>query len=230
MQISNEFYTLEKKYIMKKIWILMGASLVIASLISSCRKDPIDNLSEEETRIYVTNYDKDVDFGTYSTFSIVDSVAVVTNKGDYSKELTNYDQQLINTVKQSFIDRGYKLVDKTASPDLAVNLTRIDNTYSSVVIGGPGYWSGWPGYWDPGYWGYPGWGYYFPPYYGVFNYKERSVAIDLVDLKNAAKEGDNQLTTIWNAMLRGQGVWNSNNIESMVKAVFDQSTYLETTL
>jgi hypothetical protein len=91
----------------------------------------------------------------------------------------------------------------------------------------PGYWSGWPGYWDTGYWGYPGWDYWFPSYYTVFRYNEKSVAIDLVDLKNAAGH-DNKLTAVWNAQLRGTGVWTGSNLDSMLKAVFDQSQYLKT--
>lgn len=209
----------------------MGFSLVTAALLSSCRKEPLNNLTQEESRIYITNYDKNANFTTYKTFSIVDSVAVITNRGDHQKALTSYDQKLIATVTKSFQDRGYTLVAKTASPDLAVNLSRIDNTYSSVIIGGPGYWAGYPGYWDLGYWGYPGWGYYFPPYYGVFSYNERAVSIDLLDLKNATPKagGQNQITTIWNAMLRGSGVWTGANIDSMIAAVFTQSPYLSAT-
>jgi hypothetical protein len=50
------------------------------------------------------------------------------------------------------------------------------------------------------------------------------VSIDIVDLKNPK---NNQLVAIWNAMLRGSGVWNIGNVDSMVSAVFAQSTYLK---
>lgn len=206
---------------------MLSALAVTAVLFSSCRKEPLNDMTAEESRIYVTNYDEQADFTTFKTFSIVDSVAVISNREGSKKELTAYDQQLLAQLKSQMQGRGYTLVDKAAKPDIAMNVSRIDNTSTSIGYN-PGYWSGWPGYWDAGYWGYPGWNYWFPSYYSVFRYNEKSVAIDLVDLKNA-KEGSNQLTAIWNAMLRGTGVWNSNNLDAMVKALFDQSQYLKAT-
>lgn len=206
---------------------MLSALAVTAVLFSSCRKEPLNDMTAEESRIYVTNYDEQADFTTFKTFSIVDSVAVISNREGSKKELTAYDQQLLAQLKSQMQGRGFTLVDKAAKPDIAMNVSRIDNTSTSIGYN-PGYWSGWPGYWDAGYWGYPGWNYWFPSYYSVFRYNEKSVAIDLVDLKNA-KEGSNQLTAIWNAMLRGTGVWNSNNLDAMVKALFDQSQYLKAT-
>lgn len=202
------------------------AAAVIATLfLSSCRKDPLKDMTDEESRIYVTNRDNDANFSSYNTFSIVDSVAVASNNETEKRALTDYDKQLIATVKASMQARGYTLVDKASKPDLAINLTRIDNTFNSIYYN-PGYWTGWGGYWDPFYWGFPGYGYYFPSYYTVY-YKERAVSVDLVDLKNATDTKDKKLTAVWNAMFRGSGVWNINNIESMVKASFDQSPYLK---
>ena len=113
-------------------------------------------------------------------------------------------------------------VDKAAKPDLAVNLTRIDNTYSSVYYD-PGYWGGYGGYYDPFYWGYSGYSYYWPSYYQVYQ-QERAVSIDMVDLKNPK---NNQLVAVWNAMLRGEGVWSTANVDAMLSAVFAQATYLK---
>ncbi|SFD03688.1 protein of unknown function [Chitinophaga sp. CF118] len=202
---------------------LMSASLILTASISSCSKDPLKNMTDEESRIYVTNRADSVDFTTYATFSIADSVAVISNTSNDRRELTDYDKKLIADVSAAMVAKGYKLIARTGKPDLAVNLTRIDNTYSSVYYD-PGYWSGIGGYYDPFYWGYGGYGYYWPSYYQVYQ-KERAVSIDLIDLKNPK---NNQLVAIWNAMLRGSGVWNINNVDSMVTAVFAQSTYLKT--
>jgi hypothetical protein len=210
---------------MKRTGMILSAIAVSALLISSCRKEPLNDMTEEESRIYVTNYNDTADFTSYKTFSIVDSVAVISNRTDDKKELTEYDVKLLNSLKTSLQGRGYTLVDKAAKPDLAVNVSRIDNTTTSIGYD-PGYWAGYPGYWDSGYWGYPGYDYWFPSYYSVFRTREKSVVVDLLDLKNAP-HADNKLNAVWNAMLRGTGVWNSANIESMVKAVIDQSTYLK---
>lgn len=207
---------------MKRVMLLMSAALGVVLSLSSCGKDPLKDMTEEESRIYVTNRADSVDFTSYKTFSIADSVAVASNSNTEQRALTDYDKKLIADVTQSLQARGYTLVNRVAKPDLAVNLTRIDNTYSSIIYD-PGYWSGIGGYFDPFYWGYPGYGYYWPTYYQVYQ-KERAVSIDIVDLKNPK---NNQLVAIWNAMLRGSGVWNISNVDSMVSAVFAQSTYLK---
>ncbi|HEY8919088.1 MAG TPA: DUF4136 domain-containing protein [Chitinophaga sp.] len=209
----------------RRLWFMMSAAVALTTLISlnSCRKDPLNDMTDEESRIYITNRDSTANFSSYATFSIVDSVAVASNGTEAKRALTDYDKQLIAAVKSAMQARGYTLVDKAAKPQLAVNLTRIDDTYSSSYYDA-GYWSGWGGYYDPFYWGYPGYGYYFPAYYTVY-YKERAVSIDLVDLKNA--QADKQLNAIWNAMFRGSGVWDSNNINNMVSAAFAQSAYLK---
>jgi hypothetical protein len=207
---------------MKRVMYFMSAALMLTMSISSCSKDPLKDMTDEESRIYVTNRADSVDFTTYSTFSITDSVAVISNSGANERALTDYDKKLIADVSAAMVAKGYKLIPRAAKPDLAVNLTRIDNTYSSVYYD-PGYWSGIGGYYDPYYWGYSGYGYYWPSYYQVYQ-KERAVSIDLVDLKNPK---NNQLVAIWNAMLRGSGVWSTGNVDSMVTAVFAQSTYLK---
>ena len=58
-----------------------------AMLVSSWRKDPLKDMTAEESRIYVTNYDEQADFSSYKTFSIVDSVAVLSNREGSTKEL-----------------------------------------------------------------------------------------------------------------------------------------------
>ena len=209
---------------MKRVMYLMSAALMLTVFISGCSKDPLKDMTEEESRIYVTNRADSVDFTTYSTFSIADSVAVISNSsGQNERALTDYAKKLIADVSAAMVAKGYKLVARSTKPDLAINLTRIDNTYSSVYYD-PGYWSGIGGYYDPFYWGYGGYGYYWPSYYQVYQ-RERAVSIDLVDLKHPK---NNQLVAIWNAMLRGTGVWNVNNVDSMVTAVFAQSDYLKT--
>ena len=203
----------------------MGAIVAAAAILSlgSCRKDPLNDMTEEESQIYITNRDTTANFSSYTTFSIVDSVAVASNGDTARRALTDYDKQLIAAVKSAMQSRGYTLVDKAAKPNLAINLTRIDETFASTYYD-PGYWSGWGGYWDPFYWGYPGLGYYWPSYYTVYT-RERAVSIDLLDLQHAA--ADKEVKVIWNAMFRGSGVWSTSYISNMVNGAFGQSTYLK---
>jgi hypothetical protein len=211
---------------MKRILILLSAATAVVAMVSfsSCKKDPLKDMTDEESRIYITNHDKTADFTSYSTFSIVDSVAVLTRTDSAKKALTDYDQKLIASVTAAMQQRGYTLVPRAAKPDLAVNLTRIDNSYTNISWN-PGWWGGW-GYWDPGYWGFPGGGWYWPDYYTIYRVNEKQVAVDVFDLRNP-KNG--KFTAVWNALWRGSGVWNINNVDTMVQASFAQSPYLSKT-
>lgn len=198
-----------------------GLSLLF---LNSCTKDPIKNLSDDESRIYITNYDSTVQFGAFKTYSISDSVAVISNGQLKEKTQTDADAALISAVKDNMQQRGYQLVDKNNNPDLGISVNKIISTQTGIMSY-PSYWGYYNTYWDPYYWGYGGYDYYFPySSYAVYQIKEGALSIDMVDLKdvNANKE----IKGIWNGLIRGEAIFNSANAASQVKALFDQSPYL----
>src|SRR5438105_518064 len=141
---------------MKRKFLLWSAALSsLTVLFSSCSKEPLKNLTEEESRIYITNYDSTANFKNFKTYSIVDSVALIDNNTLKGKALTDYDAQVISALKSGMQERGFILVDKNSQPDLGINVSRITNTYTGV-ISYPDYWSYYGSYYDPYYWGYPG--------------------------------------------------------------------------
>lgn len=208
---------------MKKILYTAGTAAFMLAL-GSCTKEPLNELSQEESRIYITNHDSTADFSTYQTFSISDSVAVISNNRLEEKVRTNVDAAYIEAVKAEMQQRGYVLVNKDQNPDLGINVNRVYNSYTGVFSYG-NYWDNYYGYWDPYYWGYPGYGYYTPVYYGTYQVEEGAMAIDMLDLKNAASNG-NQLEGIWSGLIRGTGVFNEATASSQVKQLFDQSAYI----
>ncbi|MCL6524585.1 MAG: DUF4136 domain-containing protein [Thermoflavifilum sp.] len=207
-------------------WPILVA-ITFAGLWMGCQKDPMNNLSIDDTHLYITNYDTTVNFANYKTFSIVDSVALVSNTQGNSRELTPADQALLQAIISQMQSRGYVLVDKSQNPDLAINVTKVSNLYTGVSIY-PGYWDN-PlyGYWDPFYWGYYGYSYYFPPTYQFYQVNQTYYTIDMLDLKNAAKN-NNQLKVIWNAQIRGEAVDDPSAVNAEIQAVFNQSAYLKT--
>lgn len=209
---------------MKKRNVLIGSFLILTAAFTGCAKDPISNMTEEESRIYITNHDQAANFGTYRTYSISDSVAVINN-GQASKQQTSVDVAYINAVKAEMSARGYQRVAANASPDLAVNVNRIYNT-STGIIRYNDYYDYYGGYWDPFYYGYGGYGYYSPYSYATYTIREGAMSIDVLDLKNA--KTNNRISVIWTGLIRGSGILNSNVAASQVKALFDQSTYLKT--
>ena len=204
---------------MKVLMLALG----IGSL-ASCTKEPLKNLTAEESRIYITDRDSSVDFSSFKTFSVVDTVSVIDNGQLSGRELTSWDAAILNAVAAEMEERGFTLVARTQNPDLGVNVSRIYNTYNGVMSY-PDYWGGYGSYYDPYYWGYPGSSYYFPQRYSIYQITEGAASIDLLDLKEA--NTTKKIRGVWNGLIRGTGVFNVNNASSQVSALFDQSPYLK---
>lgn len=206
---------------------LWSAFTALVLVFSSCSKDPLNNLTQEESRIYITNHDSTANFQNFKTFSIADSVAVISNNRLEGKALTSYDAQLISAVKAAMSERGFKLVSKNASPDLGINVSRVTNTYTGVMSYRD-YYGYYNDFYDPFYWGYSNYGYFPPTYsYGIYQINEGGLSIDMLNLKDAAANG-NRIKTVWTALARGSGVFNASNTASQVQAFFSQSPYLKT--
>ncbi|MDR6341958.1 hypothetical protein HNQ91_005035 [Filimonas zeae] len=205
----------------RMMWPLLTA-VVIALGAVSCVKDPLNDLTAEDSRIYITNFDSTADFTRFKTFRVSDSVAVVSgNKA--SRALEAADLAYINAVKKYMLQRGYREVASDSTPDLGVNVNRIYNT-STGVISYPDYWGYYGGYWDPFYWGYGGYGYYIPYSYAIYQITEGAFSVDMLDLKDAP--GKNTINVIWTGLVRGSGILNASVADAQIKALFDQSAYI----
>jgi len=205
---------------MKKSWPCIALALLI---ITGCAKEPLDNLSSDEARLYITNHNDSASFSSYATFRIADSVAVIHNNQLQEKARSDYDAQLIEAVAARMQQNGYTRVQAGVTPDIGITISRVYNDYTGV-ISYPDYWGGYGGYWDPFYWGYPGYGYYFPGIIGTYTVTDGAVSIDMFDVKNAAS--NNSIRFLWNGLIRGNGTFSDGNINKNVQALFDQSSYL----
>lgn len=203
-------------------WALVAFTVVVTA--GSCTKDPLNNLTGEESRIYITNRDSSVNFSSYKTYSISDSVLVIDNNQAAGPENTPADQQLISAITTQLESRGYTRVSHTQSPDLGVNVSRLYNTNTSVVDLYD-YWDSYGGYYDPYYWGYGGYGYGYPSAYGVVQSTEAMISVDLLDLKNAP--ANQSIRVVWNGLIRGSGIFTGNALSTGAQALFAQSPYLK---
>jgi hypothetical protein len=208
---------------MKRILTLLIGLAGSAVFLNSCTKDPVANLTDEESRIYITDHDSTTNFTNFKTYSISDSVAVIQD-GKTEKELSDVDAAYISAVKKYMNQAGYTLVSKNENPDLGVDVSHIIQTSTGVISYGD-YWGNYGGYWDPYYWGYPGYGYYIPYAYSVYQIRQGALAVDILDLKNA--EANKNINIIWTGLIRGSGILNTSVADSQVKALFDQSPYLK---
>jgi len=82
----------------------------------SCTKEPLDHLSQDESRIYITKHDDSLKFGNYSTFSIVDSVAVIENNQFVGRARAAVDAAYIDAIRNQLQERGYAEVARDADP------------------------------------------------------------------------------------------------------------------
>ncbi|TDH22997.1 DUF4136 domain-containing protein [Segetibacter sp. 3557_3] len=209
---------------MRSKFAIVTTALSMMIALVSCSKDPLANLTEEESRIYITNYDSTAQFSAYKTFSISDTVAVINN-GQGSKQSNATDLAFVNAVKQNLQARGFTQVSRTSNPDLAVNVSRIYNTSAGVVRYND-YYDYYGNFYDPFYYGYGGFGYYSPYSYASYSVTEGALTIDLLDLKNA--RSSNRINVIFTGLIRGSGIFNSSTAGEQVKTIFDQSPYLKT--
>lgn len=196
--------------------------LFIAVLgLYSCSKDPISDLSSEESLVYITNFDKSAVFNEYKTFSIVDSVLLVDNNKSRTV-LTDIDRGLLEGIIQNMQKLGYTYVSPKANPDVGITASYISNTYLSVSSNP--YNSYWGNYYGGGYGS--GYGYGYPSYYQYSQTTESYWLISLLDFKNpdTVKKTYN---VIWNAQIQGFGIDNIQIIGKMADAIFSQSPYLK---
>lgn len=212
---------------MKRIVIalmLVGAAMVT---ITSCTKDPLNNMSYEDSRVYITQKSDSADFSSYSTFYIADSVAIISGNAS-KKSREPIDSAYIAAATKYFTAAGYTQTKDTATADLGVTVSRI-YSYTTGYYNYGSYWGGFGGYWDPGYyWGYPGYGYGYPGFVQPFVIQDVAMEIDLLDLKNAA--ANKKIKLIWMGAINGAGVASNNSVsiaDGQVASLFAQSTYLK---
>lgn len=204
---------------MSKISIFLFLAAIGA--FTGCTSDPISDLSAPDSQVFITNYSNTADFKTYKTFSIVDSVLIIGNRGYAGTTLEEVDILTLTRIIKNMTDRGYTYVAPDKKPDLAINVYEIRNSYLNMVsnpyLGN---------YWGGGFYG--GGGYGYPSYYSYYEVQENYWYYEIADFKNADSTATNDgIKIIWNSQIRGNGLFNAQYTNSIVDSVFKQSTYLK---
>src|SRR5215210_4123576 len=118
---------------MKRMMRVALLALTSVFVLSSCTKDPLKDMTEEESRIYITNRDSSANFSSYKTYSLADSVSLIDNGRFAGREATTWDTQVTSAIASAMTARGYKRVDRTQSPDFGINVSRIFSTTTNLV-------------------------------------------------------------------------------------------------
>ena len=200
----------------KLIFILLVAGMFI---FASCSKYPPASERLLEDLVIYTKYDTSINFKTYGTFSMVDSIAYIAPK-DSGKILDANAKAILNRISKNMTDRGYQKVAKDQSPDLGINVVAVKNVNAQIFY--PGWYWGYPGYFPPWYWGGGGYYYpYYPPY--ITSYTTGTLMIYMVDCKNV-QAGDT-LFIRWNVYIRSlmTGYHTIGDLESSIDQAFLQT-------
>ena len=169
---------------------------VAVSSLWSCQTEP-DNAKLFDELVVSTNYDKDVSFSSYATYSIpTDTIGFVANTNPNDTILVAradndyYPRVVLQKVMQNMDSRFFTRVDRNENPDLGVNVYVVKdfNLFQQVIY---------PNYYYPYYYGYGS--YYSYPYVNTYAYNTGALVIEIVDLKNVTP--DNKVKVIWNAYM-----------------------------
>ena len=206
--------------------------LTLCGMLSSCRQNAVSDLSPADSPVYITNYDRSVNFGQYKTFSLPDSVVIQSNDR-YTTTQDAVSRQFVTDVANGMTARGFQRVARGQAADLGVAVVRVSNRYTGIGTNPYSYYSS---YWGGGYGGYGGlggYGYspYYPSYY-TYQVTDQYWEIQIVDLKNRpATTGTEQpqLNVIYDATIRGSDIPDPSSVTTAVTAIFNQSPYLRAT-
>ena len=210
---------------MKKILLI---SAVILSAVS-CHKEPYTD-SDNEYLVYTTP-GKDVNFTSYRTFDLADSLLIIGQSKDPQYSQSDNSLALIQQVRTGMENMGYIYTPDNPDADLGIQLTFVVKTERYVqYYNDPYWWLDYPGYWSAGFWGnYTGFYYRYPVSY---TYSTNSLMIDMVNL-TTPKTGNEALEVVWSAFIGGPAgfgpVSDLTKMKISIDQAFAQSPYLKKT-
>ena len=210
----------------------LGVVLLLLGIggLTACRENAINDLSPADSPVYITNYDRSVNFSQYKTFSLPDSVIIESNDS-YSMTQSDVSTRFVTNVANALTAKGFRRVSRGENADLGVAIIRVNNQYTGVASNPYSYYSN---YWGGGFGGFGGYGYspYYPSYY-TYQVTDQYWEIQIVDLKNRPATGtgttQTQLNVVYDATIRGTDITDQQAVDTAVMAIFNQSPYLKAT-
>ncbi len=197
--------------------LLIGSMTVLAAL-TGCYNEP-DNLRLFDDLVVATNFDPDADFTSYATYAMAtDTIGLVSNRTNdtiITQQESAYPRLVLNKLRDHLNSRGYNRVERTADPDLAINVVVVNdfNVFQQVIYPDP---YGYPGSYYYGYGSY----YYYPyPVVNTYSSNNGVLIIEMIDLRN--KTLDNKVRVIWDAYMGD--VYSTADIGPATERAIDQA-------
>jgi hypothetical protein len=208
-------------------------ALTLAVMISGCYPDKIDYVDEYD--VAGTMYDHTVDFSSYNTFHVLDTVMHITDDGEDDPNLSRqYDEDILELVRQNMIDLGYTELanpDSLNRPDLEMLVQATTTDFYTYFTYWYDYWSWYPGWdwWYPGYPWYPSYPWY--PGGGYYSsYTTGTLIVEMLDTEVDPNSGEHP-GVVWMGLVNGLLTNNISSAKSrltkQINQLFEQSPYLQ---
>ncbi len=217
-KMTNIRFTITKKVIKMKLMPqikLLALSLLLLSCFDS---DPLKNYKTDDSRMYISNYDKKINYKSYETFHVVDSVFIL-NENQVRVSTRASNATFINIFKQNLEIKKYKYVGKNENPDLGIIISRVNKSKIGFKSPSNSYFNT--------FWNFPQFdeeGFEYPGYYTNYEIGDTIWNIEVVDLKNV--KTNRKLNVVWNVQIRGEGVFDEDNFAYILDKTFEISTFL----
>lgn len=203
------------------LWAALSTTLV------SCRDQALRDLSPDDSRVYITNYDRSANFSQFRTFSLPDSVVIESNDR-VRTSLSPVEGRFIDRLAETLTSRGYQRVNIGQPADMGVAVIRVSNRYTGVTTNPyAGYYTN---YWYGGGFGFDPFYPYYPNYYQFYTVQEQFWQIQIVNLRaqpGSGSNGQNRLPVIFQADIRGDNLTDNEAVDRAVEAIFAQSSFLQ---
>ena len=212
---------------MKKRWYAFPALAGALLTLSSCY--PGEVTSVQQLDIVVTVHDETVDFTSFSTYALLDSVVHIDREDNNNDSLLTRanDALVLSQIRTNIEALGYveEMDPANNTPDVIFLVGAFAFTNTDIYVTYPWYgWYGWYPYWPccgPGY------GYGYPAVPIAVQYDTGTLAISMVDPTLATVD---VLPIIWlagiNGLLSGSQAGIAARITNAIDQAFDQSPYL----
>jgi len=212
---------------MKRLLTVLLAGL-FAQFMVSCYPEGADNI--EDYDVAITNYDKNVTFSAFSTFSMPDTIVYFSNGQDAGlSHDAEIDESIIDLVASNFTSLGYTRISSPDSeddpiPSFVVNISAFSNVNYAYYM--DNWYNNWYWYWN-GWWGNP-----FTPYYpwypiSVYSYRTGSVVVEMI---STTPRSDDKVNVVWtgiaDGLLQGSRTFILDRIDAEINQCFIQSPYL----
>jgi hypothetical protein len=206
----------------RRAWQL-GVAVLLSTSLAACYPDRSVG-STEDLDLVTTVFDKEADFASVTTYTLIDSVPCVP-ADDCTLNATSRNQ-IRTRLRQNLNALGWqeRPLGANGQSTADVIVAAAVGTQENIIIGG-GWCDIYYGCWGGGYYP-PGWGWYYPPGWYTYSFETGSLIVLMTDRRTSSQADGVRL--IWSGSINGvlEGTSDAARALSGIDQMFVQSPYL----